>query len=491
MENDDDFDDIRELVSDYEASVGQGIQPFLDVDDTIDIAQYYDDNGQTDDARRVLLHGLSLHPGESEILSFLVRITLVDEGDIDKARQYASQIEGRDNIDYYLANSDILIAQGRLNEADKLVQKGWKQFSSDDQTDLCIDVAQMYVLANEYERARRWLLRCPDKSSIDYLEMLGDVLMTLGRAAECEQVCVKLLDIDAFSVVYWDNLATAQIMQNKFDEADDSVGYALAIVPDDFRARDWKAYLLSVFGETKASVEMFEALLRDYSAQDEADRDAEFICMMAVHYGRVLLADDGAARVIDLVAPLQRAGGDAYNRRKYELTRLMCMAYVALGDFGSAIREVDGAIRPDDESYPDFCVLKGNVLLNKRCVNEAARCFNEAIDSTHDMAATLFDMSMAYYDCAYYENAEWLLRNGVLKIQSSYGWAYLASCHHKLGNTRAYFDILKKACRLCPREVVEVFFDEMPRGMAPADFYNYVVSRSDKPDSRSRKNKGE
>lgn len=490
MENDDDFDDIRELVSDYEASVGQGIQPFLDVDDTIDIAQYYDDNGQTGDARRVLLHGLSLHPGEPEILSFLVRITLVDEGDIEKARQYASQIERQDNIDYFLAHSDLLIAQAKFDEADEIIRNNIGQLTSDEQTDLCIEVAQMYVFAEEPHRADRWLRFCPQKDSVDYLELRGDVSLSLGKGRSGEKTYRRLIDIDAFSVPYWNNLAASQLMQGKLEEALDSTEFAIAIAPDDLRARHNKAYILLVAGDTKQAETMLESLYRETDGQTAGQTDYDVRVRILLSYGKLLLLKNDAARAVAVNEELREVISPL-DSHAMEATHQLILSYSLASDIDKGMEVIKEEL--DDCSNEDYCelmVLKGYLLLRQSNAKKAAICFHKAISDDECTTNTVFHVCIAYYDFGFYAEATMMLLELIKSSKKPTGLAYLAMCLKRLDKTELYLEALNAACCQCPDEVGVVFADEIPQGVSPSDYYDYLVSHSGKPAEHTRNKKG-
>jgi len=476
MYNDDDFDEIKELIDDYEKSVANGIEPFLDVDDTIDIAQYYDDRGQTENARRVLEHGLELHPGEPEITSFLVRITLVADNDIDKAERYASMIDRNDNIDYVLAHSDILIAKGRYAQANIFIRDSIDSLHFDDEqlTDLLIEVAQMYVFADKHANALQWLRKCPIKTSIDYLELLGEVLLSLGNGEECEKVCNQLLDIDPFSPDYWNNLINSQLMQHKQDAASESIGYALAIDSNNVQARFNKARITFTGGDTKQACEQMRQIMEEQKALPAEKRDADFLCTLTLNYSNMLIDNKDFAEAIKILTEL-KDNAATFEQRPFSIVSNLAYAYIAAGQHDKAFATVREQLAASSgEDYCSLKVLEGTLFLDKGDYTEGTDCFIEAIDRPEATTNIVYNIGVAYFECGYYQSALEILQGNINDCGSSEGLAYVAACHKKLGHKGEFLHALKKACKQCPQEVDEVFWRDIPADVAPSNYYNYV-----------------
>lgn len=491
MMNDDDYNEIRELVDDYEKSLANGIEPYLDVDDTIDIAQYYDDRGQTDNVRRVLEHGLKLHPGEPEIVSFLVRITIVAYGDIAKAERYAAMITRHDNIDAVLVKSDILIAKEKYEEADALIQKSIERFDSEQQTDLLVEVAQMYMFADNAQNALTWLRKCPTKTSRDYLELLGEALTALTQYEESEQVYNQLLDIDPFAVDYWNDLTASQMAQHKVEAARESINYCLAIDPHNYQARINEAQTYFFSGDTKQARKLMWAVLKEYRALPKEEQDLEFACALTLHYCKILLVNDDPYKAIELLTEL-KVNPATFELRTYDIVKQLAIAYVTLDRHERALKIVREMLSdPFDGNYCKYRVLEGSLLLDTGDYAAASDSFLEAIRRAEATSETVFEIGVAYYDCGYYRNALEMLQSVNDNSNDDIGLGYIAACYNKLGEHKSYLQALKRACEVCPQEVEEVFNIEIPLNVSPANYFNYVISHDDKPESRSRRKKDE
>lgn len=486
---DDEQDDIQELISDYENYLRNGIQPYLDVDDIIDIASYYDDRGRSDEARSALQLGLKLHPGEPEILSFLVRITLVADGDITAAEHYVDEIEQTDNIDYFIAHSDLLIAQNKYDEADKLVEQVIGLFGFNDRSDLTMEVAQMYVFAGQYKRAEHWLGLCPDKESVDYLELYGEVMMSLEKAKEAEATYDKLLDHDAFSLPYWNNITLAQIMQKKYDDAYNSFSYALAISPTDLQALYNRACVSYIQHDYEDAHEILQYLFEVLDDTVHLQSDGQLYASVVSCYANTLSAmnkDDDAIKLLSYASDKI-----TYETKgKIDVMSQLASLYLDRGELNQADDIIEQGIdNTEGEDVCEFCMLKGCLFLERGDKETAAAYFDtisEADYMTDEMMLRICDY---YIKCAFYEEASNRLMRLSIERKFTIGTAYLALCFRKMQQNELYLKTLDVACKNCPDEVMTVFGDEIPFGVLPQDYYKYVISHSDKSSEHKRKNK--
>ena len=62
-------DDFRKCLKEYERARDEGTTMFLDVNDFADIADYYNQMGNSKEAMTAINHGLDIFPGEAVLLS--------------------------------------------------------------------------------------------------------------------------------------------------------------------------------------------------------------------------------------------------------------------------------------------------------------------------------------------------------------------------------------------------------------------------------------
>ena len=135
--------DFQELLHSYEASVASGDTLFLDADDFVDIADYYNYNDATDKAIEVVEQALELYPDDVLLNVFMARQALLD-ADYDTASEYADRIGDKEAPDYHYLVAEILIARGSIDEADEYLRKLYAQLDSDEVNDFIKDVGNLY-----------------------------------------------------------------------------------------------------------------------------------------------------------------------------------------------------------------------------------------------------------------------------------------------------------------------------------------------------------
>lgn len=216
-----DSEEFQELFHSFETAEANGEHPFLDADDLVDIADYYNYNGNYDKAVSVVDYALDLYPNATLPNVFKAREALV-EGNFAEARRYAGAIEETDDPDYHYLVAEILIAEQHLDEAARYLHD-----------------YSLTVEADEYE---------------DFLCDCADLYMYYGQYKEVQQYYNELLDRDPYSTTWWNALASAQYLNEQFGDAVTSSEYALAINPKDSEALAIKGSALIQLGNIEEAV---------------------------------------------------------------------------------------------------------------------------------------------------------------------------------------------------------------------------------------------
>ena len=110
--------EFQELLDSYEIGVEAGCQPFMDADDFVNIADYYNMVGDYDKAVHTVDYAIQLYPDATLPNVFKAREALLKK-DYETARQYADKIASKDDPDYHYLVAEILIAKGHIAQADR------------------------------------------------------------------------------------------------------------------------------------------------------------------------------------------------------------------------------------------------------------------------------------------------------------------------------------------------------------------------------------
>lgn len=230
---------FKTMLKSYEDSLSKGVLPFLEVDDIIDIADYYNLAGMEEEANRAAKLGIRLYPGSTLPLVFAARRSL-QQGDLISAESYAGEIEDKSDIDYHFLRAELILADGRIDEAERYLADRYEEQDEEIRSDFCIDAAMIYCDYGQTEWAWKWIrMADPDTDRPEYLELKGRLYILSGEAALALPLFERLVDYYPMSENYWSLLACAQDETGDYEGAIQSAQYALAINPTNNSLREF------------------------------------------------------------------------------------------------------------------------------------------------------------------------------------------------------------------------------------------------------------
>jgi tetratricopeptide (TPR) repeat protein len=469
--NDEYFDskEFRNILASYEKAVNTGQPVFMDADELAEIADFYQMQDRQEEAEKAIRQALSLSPGAIAPLTYRIHEAL-SQGDTDKAWKFLDQITERNEPDYVYDRGEIMIAEGRIDEADEYFRKEFSKVPPEEYQDYVVDVAGIYSEYGISEKAMEWLFRSDPENSSDFKELKARTLFGLGNYDESEQLFKELIDSDPFEKRYWSSLATVQFMKEDYQSAIESSEYALAIDPADVEGLMAKANALFRLPNFEQSAEYFNRYLKQvpddecawlhlgicYNNTERADEGLECLLKAAE------LAPDDSPYLIDIYQEL----GFAYSDK---------------GDVEAAIKWLDKTDELDCD-HTQMQVVKGHAALNGGDPEKAEEYFREAILDTDTPTRTLLRVIASLYDNHYVNEAYRMLQKlfTVAEEGNTEGYAYMAMCCHDLKRYDEYLQYLKQACELNPKECQQVLGHLFPKHIAPEKYYDYMVKKMNK-----------
>ena len=109
---------FKEILKKYEDSIKNNSSVYLDADEFIDIADFYNGQNYMEAAEQVIEKAHQQHPNDSEILIFISR-TYAIKGEFDKAYEYLHRIADQSDREVMLLNLDLFAYQNKWKEAMK------------------------------------------------------------------------------------------------------------------------------------------------------------------------------------------------------------------------------------------------------------------------------------------------------------------------------------------------------------------------------------
>ncbi len=456
--------EFKENLSRYEEGNKNGIPAFLDSEVLTDIAEYYHSQGMSEEALMAADYALSLFQGATAPLVFKARMAMLQGADAVEADRIAEQIADKSDQDYYYIKGEIMVADGRPDAADFYFEDCEEGISDEELPDYVLDVATIFADYEQMLYAHKWLLKSDETEHADYRELLGRIYMGTGRYEESEEIFNSLIDESPFNSVYWNLLASAQFLLNKYNDCITSSEYSIAINPKDEDALLNKANGL-------LNLENYEEALTYYRRYTECSQSKD---IGELYQGVSLLNLD---RIQEAIIHLQAAERclTPQSTCQVELCQEMAFAQSRLGHIEEALRYVDKT-----DAFPcdhnEMLVLRGHIVLECHRENEADYYFRQALKQSDYSPNILLRVAISLYDNHYASQSYHLLRTMIEMVDDTWnsGYSYLAVCAKELGYQEEYLRYLKEATARNPFEAKNVLQKLFPEGMSPSDYYSYA-----------------
>lgn len=457
---------FRKILEQYEESVQEGHSIYMDADDLADIADYYQYNGRPEDANRAIDLALEYNPEAVGPLLYKAREAL-SLHDFDTAREYAEQILAVDQQEALYLQGEILINEGKVEEADDFFREQMREVMSDEQMDYVYDVANIFSDYNVYDKAFEWMTRSQGDDSDDFKELMARTLFGLGKYKDSERIFNELIDHDPYSIRYWNALASAQFMNEDYHGAITSSEYAIAIDPHDAESILSKANSLYSLGNYESALTYFER----YS---EVMPEDEFGFL---HQGTCLI---NLGKYSEAQQVLEQAEYLSDDDSPYlpEICQELAFAYSEMHKPESALYYIDKT-QDMDCDHVNMEIIRGHIHLANQNPKEAEEAFKEALRMSDNSPRTMLRIIVSLYDNRYIKTSYLLLKNFFRHVEKDWneGYSYMALCCMDMKKTDEFLSYLKIATNRNPKEAKTVLGCYFPEDMAPQDYYDYMSDK--------------
>ena len=391
---------FKEVLAKYEAGQDNLDSLFFDVDDIMDIAEYYNYKADVDNARKAVAFAAHLYPTSPMVLILQARMALFSDFDIDKARHYAQLIEqqGCEDMEYFYLKAEMLLFEDYIYEADSYLESKIPLLDGEDLEDFYLDVAFIFLDYRLPEYAKAWLDR--------------------------------------------NTLASAQFLNGRLVESIDSSEYAIAISPNNPEALLNKARCLSTAYRFSEAAEFYERYLT------QVPNDSSVRAM----YGVALIA---YGKYDEALSNLYQAKDTCTDKSLIpEIVKQLVFVLSKKGQTDEAFAVVDEAEKKGHIDHLDRLLNEGRLFLDIKEKERAGDRFVEAIlESKHSMGIYM-EVAIAYYvNDAFLETIKTLTSALFYNPHEKRGYAYLADSYRQYGMKREFLDTLKLACENNPLEV--------------------------------------
>ena len=465
---DDYFDsaEFSKLLNAYETSVNAGEPVFMDADELTDIADYYQYTGRTDEAEKAISLALSLSPGAIAPLTYRIHEAIF-KGDNQKARLLLDQIIETSEPDYIYDKAEILISEGKIDEANQYLTEQLELISSDERQDFIIDVVNIFSEWGQPGKAMEWITKGHSEDTPSYKELMGRTLFEMGKFKESQNIFNELVDAYPFSNRYWTALASAQYMSEDYSDSVQSSEYAIAIDPHDAESVLYKANGLY-------NLTNYEAALSYFKRYSELMPHDEFGYL---HQGTCLI---NLGRYEEAIAILEKAEQESNPNSVYlpDIYQELAYAYSEQKKLETALYYIDKTKELDCDQT-NMEIVRGHILLANGRLEEAEQTFRHALQYTKDAPRTMLRIIVSLYDNHYVRSSYILLKNFFRHVDEDWkeGYSYMAVCCLDMNKQDEFLYYLKKAVERNPKEARTVLSSYFPEDMAPEEYYEHMVNK--------------
>ena len=255
--------DITALIEKYEQMRALGRNFYFDADEFALLAEYYNAEGDNDEAEQLIREGLRMHPGSSGLMLLRAK-TLVFAELYEEALEYLRLISDEGGVEHALLRIESMLHLEQYDDADRLINETLEEDLVMD--DLYYFITEAAYLLNDLDKFDRAITFLEESMKIDDTNV--DAIVDLAYAYEMKGDLEKaieqnnrLLDIDPYSYDGWVNIGKLYSMNGQYDKAIDAFDFALTIREDDLPVMKMKALSLYLNDNVREAVAIFEQCL--------------------------------------------------------------------------------------------------------------------------------------------------------------------------------------------------------------------------------------
>ena len=454
---------FKKILRQYEDSVQSGHPAYMDADDLADIADYYHYEGRLDEASDAIELALQFNPDAIGPLLYKAREAL-SLGNFRLARDYAERIRIIDQDEHLFLKGEILICEGKPEEADELFRKQYLDLPPDEQMDYVYDVANLFAEYNDYNKSFEWMARSQGDDSDDFKELMARTLFGIGKYEDSSRLFNELLDHNPYSKVYWNALASAQFMSEDYGASITSSEYAIAIDPNDAESILTKANGLY-------HLENYDEALSYFEKYSEINSSDEFGYL---HQGTCLI---NLGKYDEAITRLLTAESKAPKASQYlpEIYQELAFAYSELKLPEIALQYIDKTEYLDCD-HIDMEVIRGHILVANKRLKEAEDVFRNVIKESGNAPKTMLRVMVSLYDNRYVSASYKLFKKFFNFVDDDWsdGYSYMALCCWDIKHYDEFVEYLKKAVEKNPREAKMVLGHLFPTGMKVTEYQKFI-----------------
>lgn len=355
--------DITPLIEKYEQMRALGRNIYFDADEFALLAEFYNAEGDNEEAEQLIREGLAIHPGNPALMLLRAK-TLVFAELYEEALDYLRLISDDDGVEYALLRIESLLHLDRYDEADSLINETLEQdLVFEDYYYFITEVSYMLNDVDKFDRAIPLLEISMDIDDAN-VDAIVDLAYAFEMKGELEKAILqtnRLLDIDPYSYDAWSNIGKLYSMNGQYDKAIDAFDFALTIVEDDLQVLKMKALSLYLNDNAREAIAIFQQCLQR-TPNDQSLYDSLFEAY------EVMEQYDEMMKLIDLKESIFGSKGILAKRAFVHLNR----------EEIDKARELFEQIPEDERETLDYHMLEGELAIHDDDYKHAETAYMKA-----------------------------------------------------------------------------------------------------------------
>lgn len=226
------FDELKELLQQFENLRTGRSHAFLDEDSFEQIIDYFDDQDDLPKAMQAVEMAIEQFPYSASLLLKKANL-LIETKKYREALQWLEQAELLDTTDVnlYILKTDAYLALSEHEKAVQLLESSLAQFEGEEKTDLLLELADVYDDWEEFEKVFECLKMVleHDPNNEEALHKICFWTEFTGRNEESIRLHNAIINEYPYNELAWFNLGTAYQGLKLYEKSIDAYQYAVAI----------------------------------------------------------------------------------------------------------------------------------------------------------------------------------------------------------------------------------------------------------------------
>ena len=499
--------EFQESLSLYQKSKREGDSCYLDSDEFISISDYYVEEGNVKEAENALTLALRIHPDSKQLMVAYAGVLLCDY-QFEKAKETIIDVTEEDCYDVLYLYAQLSCAVDHEYDKGESFFRQWITHIDSDFDDedleyrnyLKSDDEERYDFSSKRRDARFRIimsyLEFTDEKSQDryvkrwmkdYLRKFDEIgrytedysmaktCYELGYYNYLDEFLNRILDLNPYYEQGWTMLGISQQYRGLYNEAENSLQFALAINPDSPLANvTYAQCMLSTSNYEKA----LHFLLKSQLLTGDSSYDY-YIGKCYYKLGQTDKAIEYFERIFDSFI---KKDVDDFNKE----------AYFDLAESLYLCNKIDNAfflvdkILDLDPTHLNTRMLLACLYLHKNCFYEATDIFSEIIAESDFNEQLVTDIASRLIAYDYDKLAIFLLKTIIKKIETKHNQIYnkvialFSIAYYKEKRHKECLFYLKILCDKSPELVKAYFYSIIPDSVLQTDYYEYLSTQINK-----------